>query len=242
MSVSAEPAKISHRLSWTTYLKEQERAVESMAKETMVRVWFAEIFGTWMLLMVGASIYVLGPISGAHYNPAVTLAFAIRGDFPWKHVPGFWICQMLGAMLAALLLLALFGNHAYLGSTIPNPKYSDAVSMVMEMILTFVLVSIILGTANDRKIVGANAAIAVAATIALDGLWAAPISGASMNPARSLGPAIISGHLANQWIYIVGPCAGAALATVAAFILRGQHSRDAVEGASGVLAGEINKP
>ena len=247
--------------SWAHH---QARLLESMPYTTMPRVWFAEILGTFMLvtvaagggvvaavagqtagpaqvvapaLMVAASIYVLGPVSGAHYNPAVTLAFAIRRDFPWRHVPGFWVCQLGGAMLAAVMLKTMYGMVGGLGTT--EPHHGVLTSMVMEMILTFLLVTIILGTAHDRKVVGPNAALAVGFTIALDGLWGAPISGASMNPARSLGPAIVAWNLNNQWIYIIGPGAGAIIACAVAYILRGTKiSRDAVEAGSGMLAGK----
>lgn len=256
-AVGAETSRISG------FLARQEEIVKSMPAREMPRVYFAEILGTWMLvmvaagggviasvaggaagpaqvvapaLMVAASIYVLGPISGAHYNPAVTLAFAIRQDFPWRHVVPFWICQLAGAMLAAFVLKAIYTTKYGLGLTQPN--HGVLTSMVMEMILTFLLVTIILGTASDRKIVGTNAALAVGFTIALDGLFAAPISGASMNPARSLGPAIVDWNLADQWIYIVGPCAGAAIACVVAYLLRGRTTLDAVEAGSGLMANE----
>jgi aquaporin Z len=249
------------------FVARQEAIVKTMPAKEMPRVYFAEILGTWMLvmvaagggtiaayvgqtagpaqvvapaLMVAASIYVLGPISGAHYNPAVTLAFAIRQDFPWRHVIPFWICQMAGSMLAALVLKALFGLAGGLGTTIPH--HGALTSMVMEIILTFLLVTIILGTASDRKIVGTNAALAVGFTIALDGLFAAPISGASMNPARSLGPAIISWTFDSQWVYVVGPCAGAAIACVVAYLLRGSTTRDAIEAGSGLMANEEHVP
>ncbi len=249
------------------FMNRQEEIVKSMPAREMPRVYFAEILGTWMLvmvaagggtiagyvggvagpaqvvapaLMVAASIYVLGPISGAHYNPAVTLAFAIRQDFPWRHVVPFWICQLAGSMLAAVVLKSMFGLAGGLGTTVPH--HGVLTSMVMEMILTFLLVTIILGTASDRKIVGTNAALAVGFTIALDGLFAAPISGASMNPARSLGPAIVSWTFDSQWIYVVGPCAGAAIACIVAYMLRGRTTLDAIQAGSGLMANEEPVP
>lgn len=182
-------------------------------------------------LEVMAMIYSVGPVSGAHFNPAVTLAFALRRDFAWRRVPGYWIAQFVAAALAALLLRALFGLAGGLGASTPHASLRTC--LIMEIMLTFLLVTVILATAANDKIVGHNAAIAVAATIALDGLFAAPISGASMNPARSFGPAVISGHMDNLWIYIAGPVAGAFLAVVFAWLLRGPNSPSAKQAASG---------
>jgi len=144
----------------------------------------AQVVAPGLLVMV--VIYSLGTISGAHVNPFVTLAFALRADFPWRRVWGYWIVQFAGAILAALLLRLLFGVVGHLGATLPKGGIWQA--LVMEMILTFFLVTVILATATNTQIVGHNAALAVGATIALDGLFAGPISGASMYPARSLGP------------------------------------------------------
>jgi aquaporin Z len=172
-------------------------------------------------LMVMAIILFMGATSGAHLNPAVTLAFAARGDFPWRRVPGYIVSQLLGALLAALLLAALFGHAGGLGTTVPGPKFTDLQALVIEVLLTLGLASTILGTASRAQSVGALAAIAVGGYIALAGLWAAPIGGASMNPARSLGPALVLGDLAHAWIYVAGPILGALLAVGIAHILRG---------------------
>ena len=182
-------------------------------------------------LLVMAMIYTLGPLSGAHFNPAVTLAFVLRRNFPWTWVPGYWIVQLVGAVLAALLLRALFGVAGQLGAT--TPHNGAGTSFVMEMILTCLLVTVILATAANYRIVGHNAAIAVGGTIILDGLFAAPVSGASMNPARSFGPAVVSGNLHDLWIYIAGPAIGAVLAVGIAWLLRGPGSRHADEAARG---------
>jgi aquaporin Z len=182
-------------------------------------------------LLVMAMIYSVGPISGAHLNPAVTLAFALRRDFPWRWVPGYWLAQFLGAVLAALLLRTLFGLAGDLGAT--RPHQGVVASLVMEILLTFLLVTVILATAANFRIVGHNAALAVGATVALDGLFAAPVSGASMNPARSAGPALLSAHLDGLWIYLAGPAAGALLAVGVAWLLRGpgsQYARKAAQG------------
>lgn len=182
-------------------------------------------------LLVMAMIYTLGPLSGAHFNPAVTLAFAVRRDFPWSRVPAYWLAQVVGAVLAALVLRALFGLAGHLGATLPH--HGLIASLVMEVILTFILVTVILATAANFKIVGHNAALAVAATIVLDGLFAAPISGASMNPARSLGPDLVGAQPGTLWIYIIGPIAGALLAVAVAWLLRGPGSEYAREAAVG---------
>lgn len=182
-------------------------------------------------LLVMAMIYTLGSQSGAHFNPVVTLAFTLRRDFPWRRIPGYWGAQIVGAVLAALLLRALFGLVGHLGATLPRHGTGEAV--VMEVVLTFLLVTVILGTATNHRLTGPNAAIAVGGTIALLGLFAAPISGASMNPFRSLAPALVSGQLADAWIYIVGPFAGALLAVIVAWVLRGRTTQEAVETAKG---------
>ena len=136
-------------------------------------------------LMVMAIILFMGAVSGAHLNPAVSIAFAARGDFPWKRVPGYIAAQLLGATIACAFLWAVFGNVGMLGATRPGPGISDLQALVMELVLTLGLVSVILGTASKAQNVGPIAALAVGGYIALAGLWASPISGASMNPAQS---------------------------------------------------------
>ena len=173
-------------------------------------------------LMVMAIILFMGAISGAHLNPAVSLAFALRGDFPWKRVPGYIIIQLLGATLACLFLLAVFGNIQHLGATLPGAGYANWQALLMETVLTVGLVSVILGTASAAQNVGAIAALAVGGYIALAGLWAAPVSGVSMNPARSFGPALISGDFTSYWVYVIGPLAGAVIAVGCAYVLRGR--------------------
>lgn len=182
-------------------------------------------------LLVTVMIYTIGPTSGAHINPVVTLAFALRGDFPWRRVPGYWIAQLLGSVLAALFLLGLFGRRASLGATLPH--HGLLPSFLLEISLTFLLVTVILATAANAKVVGPNAALAVGATVALDGLFAGPISGASMNPARSFGPAMLSGHDGTFWIYVLGPLVGSVLAVVAAWLLRGPTNPTAQSIATG---------
>lgn len=185
-------------------------------------------------LMVMAVIYFMGTISGAHLNPAVTVAFALRRNFPWKRVPGYVAAQLAGSLLASGLLRAALGNHGFLGVTQPGPGVSAATATVIEVVLTAGLISVILGTASGARNIGANAALAVAAYISLAGLWAAPISGASMNPARSLGPALIGGHWRDWWAYVIGPVGGGIIAVACAWVLRGPPSRAADAAAQGV--------
>jgi aquaporin Z len=172
-------------------------------------------------LMVMAIILFMGAVSGAHLNPAVSLAFALRGDFPWKRVPGYIIIQLIGASLACLFLLAVFGNIQHLGATLPGPGYENWQALLMEIVLTALLVSVILGTASAAQNVGAIAALGVGGYIALAGLWSAPVSGTSMNPARSFGPALVSGDFSSYWVYVLGPIAGALIAVGCAVVLRG---------------------
>lgn len=183
-------------------------------------------------LMVMAIILFMGAVSGAHLNPAVSLSFALRGDFPWKRVPGYIIVQLLGATLACLFLLAVFGNVEHMGATLPGPGFENWQALLMEAVLTFGLVSVILGTASAAQNVGTIAALGVGGYIALAGLWSAPVSGTSMNPARSFGPALVSGDFSSYWVYVAGPIAGAMLAVACAGILRGRGG-DAISRAAG---------
>ena len=183
-------------------------------------------------LMVTAIILFMGAVSGAHLNPAVSLAFAMRGDFPWKRVPGYIIIQLASATLAALFLRWIFGNVEHLGATLPGPGYHNWQALLMEIVLTALLVSVILGTASAAQNVGAVAALAVGAYIALAGLWAAPVSGVSMNPARSFGPALVTGDFTSYWVYIAGPVAGAVIAVGCAMVLRGRGG-DVISRAAG---------
>ena len=172
-------------------------------------------------LMVLAIILFMGAVSGAHLNPAVSLAFATRGDFPWRRVPGYIVVQLLGATLACLFLLAVFGNIQHLGATLPGPGFKDWQAFLMEIVLTAGLLSVILGTASAAQNVGTIGAFGVGAYIALAGLWSAPVSGTSMNPARSFGPALVSGDWTAYWVYVAGPLIGAAIAVGCAIVLRG---------------------
>ena len=194
-------------------------------------------------LMVMAIILFMGAVSGAHLNPVVSLAFALRGDFPWKRVPGYVIVQLAGAALACLFLDAVFGNVQHLGATLPGHEYANWQALLMEVVLTGMLVSVILGTASAAQNVGRAAALGVGGYIALAGLWSAPVSGTSMNPARSFGPALVSGDFSSYWVYVLGPLAGALLAVGCAYVLRGGGGDPiAYLAGSGTLGAEVKGP
>jgi aquaporin Z len=172
-------------------------------------------------LMVMAIILFMGKVGGAHLNPVVSLAFALRSDFPWRRVPGYIAAQAVGGVLACLFLWAVLGRHGTFGATIPGPGISDVQAMLFEAALTMGLVSVILGTASSAQNVGSLSALAVGAYIALAGLWASPISGTSMNPVRSIAPDLVRGDFSHAWVYLVGPVLGALVAVAFAVALRG---------------------
>jgi aquaporin Z len=194
-------------------------------------------------LMVLAIILFMGEVSGAHLNPAVTIAFSLRGDFPWRRVPGYIVVQLAGATLAAWFLQAVVQVSATHGGNHPAAGYSAGDAFAMEVVLTLGLVSVILGTASGAQNLGGIAAIGVGAYIALAGLWGNPISGASMNPARSFGPAAVGADFSSYWVYVAGPLVGAALAVGIAFVLRGRGgSRSASTAAQGELSPNAERP
>jgi aquaporin Z len=194
-------------------------------------------------LMVLAIILFMGRISGAHLNPAVSFAFAARGDFPWRRVPGYIVVQLLGATLAAWFLHAVVDVSASYGSNYPASGYSAGAAFWMELVLTLGLVSVILGTASGAQNLGVIGAFGVGAYIALAGLWGSPISGTSMNPARTFGPDLVAGDFSDYWVYVAGPIAGAALAVVCGFVLRGPGGGKAGSGAAqGALFTEVAAP
>jgi aquaporin Z len=172
-------------------------------------------------MMVMAIIMFMGKVSGAHLNPGVSIAFALRGNFPWNRVPGYIVVQIAGAIVAAVLLEALVGVSASDGGSYPGANTSDLAAFGTEAVLTFGLVSVILGTASGAQNIGIVGAIGVGAYIALAGLWAAPLSGASMNFARTFGPDLVGGDLTAIWVYLAGPLLGAVAAVAFAFVLRG---------------------
>jgi aquaporin NIP len=169
-------------------------------------------------LVVLAMVYTFGDVSGAHLNPAVTTAFAAASRLPWREVPPYIVAQVSGALAASGLLKALFPANPTLGATLPSGP--PAQSLVLELVLTFILMLVILSVSTGAKEKGITAGIAVGAVIALEAMFAGPICGASMNPARSLAPAIVSGHLEHLWLYLVGTTAGALLAVPACCVVR----------------------
>jgi aquaporin Z len=232
---------------------------------------FAEVFGTFFLvlvaaggpmidkaipgsvgraaavvapgLMVMALILATGRVSGAHLNPAVTLAFFLRADFPLRRVPGYLVAQLFGAGLAAWFLQAVVHVSARYGSNYPAAGRTGVDAMLMEAVLTLGLVTVILGTASGAQQVGLLGALGVGGYIALAGLWASPISGTSMNPARTFGPDLVSADFASYWVYVVGPLAGMLVAVGAAFVLRGPGGgRTGSLAAQGSMFPEIVRP
>ncbi|MSQ12814.1 MAG: aquaporin [Dehalococcoidia bacterium] len=164
-------------------------------------------------LIVAAMVYATGHLSGAHINPSVTLAFALVGRFPFRCVPLYWAAQLTGATVATLVVWALFGDVANLGATLPLDTAWQ--SLGLEVVLTSILMFVIMAVATDARAAGGHAAVAIGAVVALEATFAGPISGASMNPARSFGPALVSGVMAYHWVYWVGPVVGAALGALA---------------------------
>lgn len=191
-------------------------------------------------LMVMAIIMFMGRVSGAHLNPAVSIAFALRGDFPWRRVPAYIVTQLAGAALAAFFLQSVIKVSAFYGSTYVAHGYSGMAAFWMELVLTAGLISVILGTASGAQNVGIIGAIGVGGYIALAGMWASPISGASMNPARTFGPDLVANNYAGLWVYLVAPLVGGVLAVVMAFVLRGRGGdRPALEAAQGALDDDL---
>jgi aquaporin Z len=194
-------------------------------------------------LMVLAIILFMGKVSGAHLNPAVSIAFSLRRDFPWRRVPGYVIVQLGGAALAAWFLQAVVHVSATYGSNYPAAHFSAGDAFWMEGVLTFGLVSVILGTASGAQNLGVIGALGVGAYIALAGLWGSPISGASMNPARTFGPDLVGGDFTSYWVYVAGPLAGAVVAVGVAFVLRGRGGGWSGSGAAqGALFTEAQSP
>ena len=194
-------------------------------------------------LMVMGIILFMGKVSGAHLNPAVSIAFSLRGDFPWRRVPGYIVVQLLGAGLAAWFLQGVVDVSAIYGSNYPASGYSAGSAFLMEVVLTLGLVSVILGTASGAQNIGIVGAFGVGGYIALAGLWGSPISGTSMNPARTFGPDLVAGDFSDYWVYVAGPIAGAALAVGCAYVLRGPGGGQAGSGAAqGDLFTEVAHP
>jgi MIP family channel proteins len=173
-------------------------------------------------LAIATMIYAVGHVSGAHFNPAVSLGFALTRHFPWSRVAGYWAAQAAGAVAAAFLLRASLGDVANVGATLPSG--SDRQAFLWEVVVTFFLMLVIMAVATDTRAVGEAAALAVGGTVGLCALVGGPVSGASMNPARSLGPALASGEYEALWIYLLAPLVGASLGALAYQLLRGEQA------------------
>jgi MIP family channel proteins len=171
-------------------------------------------------LVIMAMIYAVGHVSGAHFNGAVTFAFALTRHFPWPRAVGYWAAQLTGAIVAAAVLRGSLGNIAHVGATFPSG--SDRQSFLWEIVLSAILMFVIMAVATDTRAVGEAAAIAIGGTIGLDAMFGGPISGASMNPMRSLGPAFVSGDLTSIWVYIAGPVIGTAVGALLYQLVRGE--------------------
>ncbi len=224
------------------------------------RALFAEAWGTFLLVLVGAGavvasevtgeitkemevvapglmvmviIYFMGAVSGAHINPAVTIAFACRRHFPWKRVPLYLAAQIIGGLLATVFLRALFGDIGNIGATVPYPSLENWKVLIIETVLTTGLVNTILGTASGPGNVGNNGALAIGGYIALAGLWAGPLTGASMNAVRTLAPDLVRGDLRTTWIYVIATFIGAMIAVGFEWILKGKPSHHADKEAQG---------
>jgi len=214
-------------------------------RQPLARVLVAEAFGTFALVFAGAGavmvdakthalghvgvaitfglvimamIYAIGHVSGAHFNPAVTFAFAASRHFPWSRAGLYWIAQLVGALTAAAILRGSLGNIAHVGATLPSG--SEAQSFLWEFILSAFLMFVIMAVATDTRAVGEAAAIAIGGTVGLDAMFGGPISGASMNPARSAGPAIVAGDLHSLWLYLVAPVLGTAAGALIYQVIR----------------------
>ncbi len=178
---------------------------------------------TWGLIVM-AMIYAFGEISGAHFNPAVTIAFAYAKKFEWKEVPKYIIAQCIGAIVASSILLYLFPASEYLGGTLPS--VDDMRAFILEVLLTYFLMVVIINVSTGSKETGTMAGIAIGGVVLLEAMFAGPITKASMNPARSLGPALLSGHWEHQWLYFIAPVIGALLAVLTCKIVKPDNCCD----------------
>ncbi len=204
--------------------------IDTLSRGQITHVGVGLVFG----LIITVMIYTFGHISGAHFNPAVTLAFVLARHFPVKRLFGYWTAQLVGSLLAAGCLRILFGNVAHLGTTLPAGSGGAWQSFGLEALLTFFLMIVIMAMATDTRAVGQAAALAIGATVGLEALFAGPICGASMNPARSLGPALMSWTWDAQWVYILAPMLGAvAGAYVYRWLREANHPETAIQNIEG---------
>jgi aquaporin Z len=240
--------------------KEKKETIEFLHPSNKWRALFAECWGTFLLVLVGAGsavvskltgevskamevvapgiivmtiIYFMGTVSGAHVNPAVTLAFALRRHFPWARVPLYILAQLIGGLFAAMFLKSLFGYVGDVGATVPYPGLENWKVLLIEIVLTTGLVNTILGTASGPGNVGNNGAIAIGGYIALAGLWAGPLTGASMNAFRTLAPDVVRGDFSTTGFYLCATFLGAIIAVGFEWILKGRPSKHADKEAQG---------
>ena len=176
-------------------------------------------------LVIMVMIYAVGHISGAHFNGAVTFAFTLTRHFPWTRAVAYWAAQLTGAVVAAAVLRGSLGNVAHVGATLPSG--SQGQSFLWEIVLSAILMFVIMAVATDTRAVGEAAAIAIGGTIGLDAMFGGPISGASMNPMRSMGPAFVSGDLHALWVYLVAPVIGTSIGAVLYQFVRGEAAQPA---------------
>lgn len=242
--------------------KDNEEAVNFLNAPHKWRALFAEAWGTFLLVLVSAGavvvsamtgeitkamqvvapglmvtviIYFMGAVSGAHINPAVTLAFACRRHFPWRRVPWYLLAQLMGGLLAAAFLKEMFGATGNVGATVPYPGFGNGKALIIETVLTTGLINTILGTAAGPGNIGNNGALAIGGYIALAGLWASPLTGASMNAVRTLAPDLVRGDLSTTGIYVLASLLGALIAVGFEWILKGKPSHHADKEAQGTI-------
>ncbi|MCH9659367.1 MAG: aquaporin [Bacteroidetes bacterium] len=194
--------------------------INEFTEGTVTHLGIAVTFG----LIVMGMIYAFGDISGAHLNPAVTIAFAYAKKFPWKEVPAYALAQIIGGIAASGLLWYLFPENEYLGTTLPQIAVMKV--FIFELLLTFFLMVVIINVSTGSKEIGVIAGIAIGGVVLLEALFAGPITGASMNPARSIAPAIVSGHVEHLWLYIASPIIGAILAVISCKLVKDDQCCD----------------